>query len=247
MFIKKIHFHLLQNEEHAGYHTYVSEYITEDGNANSRLISQMSDHNLKLGIEKSVLDLIQKNSYTQRVNEADQVRDKPIRGFFKVVKGLLDHFNPAMAQAAYKVNLINENFSGITRLSNDKQTQAFDSYIAAIDDASADITALALMDWVTEMKATHAAFLEVVKNRNTENDDKPNISMKEARMETDVAYNALVDRINAFITIEGDALFAPLVTKINGRIDQYTTAIAQRKGIAEAKKKKDTTTDTETK
>ena len=230
MFIKKIHFHLLQNEEHAGFHPYVSEYITEDGNVSSRVQLQMSDHKLKLGIEKSVLDLIQKNSYTKRVSEADQARDKPIRGFFKVVKGLLNHFNPAMAQAAYKVNLINENFSDITRLSDDKQTQAFDSYMTAIDSASADIAMLGLMDWVTEMKATQLAFLEVVKSRNTEKDDKPSISMKQARLDTETAYDALVDRINAYITIEGDALYAPLVTKINGRIDQYTTAVAMRKG-----------------
>jgi len=238
MLIKNIHLNALQNEEHTGFHTYVSEYITEDGNANPRVLLQLSDYKLKLAIEKSVLDLIQKNSYTQRVNDADAARDKPIRGFFAVVAGMLHHFNPAMAQAAYNVNLINENFSNITRLSDDKQTQAFDSYIAAIDAASADIGMLVLMDWVTEMKATHAAFLEVVKSRNIEKDDKPNINMKQARVDTEVAYGALADRINAFITIEGDALFAPLVTKINGRVDQYTAAIAQRKGIAAAKKKK---------
>lgn len=247
MLIKNIHLNTLQNEEHAGFHTYVSEYITEDGNANPRVLLQLSDYKLKLAIEKSVLDLIHKNSYTQRVNDADAARDKPIKGFFGVVAGMLHHFNPPMAQAAYNVNLINENFSNITRLSDDKQTQAFDSYIAAIDAASADISLLALMDWVTEMKATHAAFLEVVKSRNIEKDDKPNVNMKQARVDTEVAYGALVDRINAFITIEGDALFAPLVTKINGRIDQYINAIAQRKGIADAKKKKDTTIDTETK
>lgn len=239
MLIKNIHLNALQNEEHAGYHTYVSEYLTEDDNANSKVQVQLSDYKLKLGIEKSVLDLTQKNSYTQRVNDADDARDKPIRGFFGVVAGMLHHFNPAVAQAAYNVNLINENFSNITRLSDDKQTQAFDSYIAAIDAASADIVTLALTDWVVEMKATHAAFLEVVKSRNTEKDDKPNINMKQARMDTEAAYNALVDRINAFITIDGDALFTPLVTKINGRIDQYNTSIAQRKGRAKKADKVD--------
>lgn len=85
MLIKNIHLNALQNEEHAGYHTYVSEYLTEDDNANSKVQVQLSDYKLKLGIEKSVLDLTQKNSYTQRVNDADDARDKPIRGFFGVV------------------------------------------------------------------------------------------------------------------------------------------------------------------
>jgi hypothetical protein len=245
MLIKNIHLNALQNEEHTGFNTYVSEYITEDANVTLKVQLQLFDYKLKLAIEKSVLDLIKKNSYTRRVNEADAARDKPIRGFFAVVKGMLHHFNPAVEQAAYNVNLINENFSNITRLSDDKQTQAFDRYIATIDAASADVSLLGLMDWVTEMKATHAAFLGVVKSRNAENDDKPDISMKQARLDTEGAYNAVVDRVNAFITIEGDAAYASLVTKINGRIDQYSNAVAQRRG--RAKKKDDTTTDTEAK
>ena len=54
--------------------------------------------------------------------------------------------------------------------------------------------------------------------------------MISARMDTDKAYNALVARINAFITIDGDAKFLELVTKINGRISDFNTTVARRKG-----------------
>lgn len=241
MFIKKIHLNALQNEEHAGFHSYVSDYITEEGAATLKIEQQSSDHKLKLGVEKSVLDLIQKNSYTARVNAADQARNKPIKGFFKVVDGMLHHFNPAVEQAAYNTHLINEKFSGITRLSDEKQTQAFESYMSAIEAAAADIATLGLTDWVQEMKNTNAAFLAVVKSRNAEDDVRPVINMKLARVETDDTYNLLVDRINAFITIDGDTLYAQLVTKINGRIDQYTTAVAMRKGHS---KKEEAATET---
>ena len=156
---------------------------------------------------------------------------------------MLHHFNPAMAQTAYNIDIINEKFNNITRLSDEKQSQAFESYMAAIDAAGTDIATLGLADWVTEMNATNAAFLEVVKSRNAEGDAKPDTSMKLARVETEDAYGAIVDRINAFITIDGDAAYASLVSKINGRIDQYSIAIAQRRGHA----KKDDTANTETK
>ena len=143
---------------------------------------------------------------------------------------MLHHFNPAIAQAAYNIDIINEKFADITRLSNEKQSQAFGSYMTDIDASSADIAKLGLADWVTEMKATNSAFLEVVKSRNAEEDARPETNMKLARVDTDGAYFAIADRINAFITIDGDALYASLITKINGRIDQYTTAIAMRKG-----------------
>ena len=136
MFVKKFHLLELQNEEHAGFHSYVVDYITEEGVVMLKIEKQSVDHKLKLAVEKSVLDLTQKNTYTQRVNDADEARDKPIRGFFKVVKGMLHHFNPAMAQAAYNIDIINEEFSDITRLSDEKQSQAFESYLAAIDAGS---------------------------------------------------------------------------------------------------------------
>jgi hypothetical protein len=238
MFIKKNHLLELQNDEHAGFHAYVDEYIAESNAVVLKVETQSADHKIKLAIEKSVLDLVQKNSFTARVNAADEARDKPIRGFFKVVKGMLHHFNPALAQAAYKINLINEKFSDVTYLTNEKQTSAEESYIAALKGAMADITTLGLTDWLTEIEATETAFLELVKSRNNEDDVKPVINMKAARVETDDSYNAIVDRINAFITIEGDANYVAFVTKLNNRIDQYSTAVAQRKGHA---KKVDTT------
>lgn len=243
MFIKRIHLLELQNEEHVGFNTYVDDYITETGAAVLNVDKQTSDHKLKLAVEKSVLDLVKKNSYTERVNAADEARDKPIRGFFKVVKGLLHHFNPAVAQAAYNINLINEKFSDVTYLTNEKQTPAEESYIVALKGAMADIATLNLTDWLTEIEATESAFVQLVKSRNNEDDLKPAINMKAARVETDAAYNAIVDRINAFITIESDAKYAGFVTKLNNRIDQYSTAIAQRKGRA----KKDDSDTTETK
>jgi flagellar biosynthesis chaperone FliJ len=56
--------------------------------------------------------------------------------------------------------------------------------------------------------------------------------MKATRIETDKSYFSIVDRINALITIEGDTRYAAFVTSLNNRIDQYNTAIAQRKGRA---------------
>ncbi len=230
MVIKKVNLHALQNEEHAGFNTYLQEYINQYGAATLNVTTQAADHKAKLDDEKSVLDLVQKNTYSERLNAAEDARDYPIRGFFKVVKGMLHHFNPAVEQAAANVDLINKNFSDITYLSDEKQTAASESFFAALQAAQADITTLGLADWVTEMKAKQADFELVVKSRNTEDDARPAFNMKAARIATDQSYKAIVDRINALITIDGDAKYAAFVTSLNNRIDQYNSSIAQRKG-----------------
>ena len=246
MFIEKIYFKTLQNEEHAAFHSYVSDYLSESDLKALNLEKQSADYKLKLGIEKSVLDLIQANSYTTLLEKLDIARDKPIRGFMKVAKGLLHHFDDQIAAAAERVVRINDNFSDITRLTYDKQSQAFDSYIAQLNAVSADVAILGLQAWVPEMIARNAEFLETVKKGDAETDAKPLINMINARIDTDKTYNALVDRINAFITIDGDAKFQDFVIKINGRITDFNNTVARRKG-RKGKAGESDTTSTDTK
>ncbi len=60
------------------------------------VLTQAADNKLKLKTEKTVVDMAHKNSYTLRLDAAEKAHDKPIRGFFKTVKGMLRHFNPGM-------------------------------------------------------------------------------------------------------------------------------------------------------
>lgn len=244
MFIEKIYFKSLQNEEHAAFHSYVSDYLSASDLKALNIENQSADYKLKLAIEKSVLDLIQANSFTTRLAKLDAARDKPIRGFMKMVKGSLHHFDDKIAAAAERVLLINENFSDITRLSYDKQSQAFESYITQLNAVAADVATLGLQAWLPEMIARNAEFLEVVTQGDAETDAKPLINMVNARVDTDNAYNALYERINAFITIDGGANFQDLVIKINGRISDFSTTVARRKGRNSKGEADTTSTDT---
>lgn len=230
MYVKNAHYNDFQNEEHFGFVTYLDELFVAADPIVLKIGAQYPNFKVLISDERKALDQVQKSKYTAQVNVADVARDKPILGFFKTVSGQLNHFNPAVSAAAYRINIINESFSGITRLSLEKQSPAAVSYFDALDAASADISTLLMPDWVTEMKAKEAAFLVVKNQRNDEQDGKSTLNMKEVRHKVDDATQSIFDRINAFITIDGDAGYADIVTKINNRIDIFTLAVAQRKG-----------------
>ena len=230
MNVEKIHLLVLQNEEHFGYMTYVDVIFAEADPTKLKVAVQYAALKSLLADERIALDQVHKSDYTAKLDLAEVARDKPIRGFFKVVKGQLQHFNPAVSDAAYRVDIINSNFSDITRLSDEKQSSAAVSFTDALDAASADITTLLMTDWVTEIKAKEAAYLVVKNQRLDETDEKTTLKMKDVRVVVDEAYNTLINRVNAFITIDGDADYADVVTKINNRIGIFTLAVAQRKG-----------------
>lgn len=235
MNVKKNHLLVLQNDEHFGFMTYVDIIFTEADPTKLKVAVQYAEFKSSLSDERIALDQVQKSDYTAKLDLAETARDIPIRGFFKVVKGQLHHFNPEVSDAAYRVDIINTKFSDITRLGDEKQSSATVSFTDALDAASADITTLMMTDWVTEIKAKEAAYLVVKNQRLDETDEKTTLKMKDVRIVVGDKYDALINRIHAFITINGDAEYADLVTKINNRIDIFTLAVAQRKG----RKKKD--------
>ena len=230
MFIEKPHLVSYQNEEHFGLHSFVQEVVEEADPVLLKIKAQADAYKLKLLDERIALDQVQKSSYTRLMDLAEGARDQPIRSFFKVVDGMLDHFDLVVSASAYRIKVINDSFRNITRLSDSKQSSAEVSYVDALKANMADITILLLTAWVSEIESKEKAFLDLKKSRFNEKDEKTTLNMKEVRVEVDAAYNSIVNRINAFITIEGDAQYATLVTKINNRIQSFNTGIAIRKG-----------------
>lgn len=230
MKVKKIDLHSLQNEEHTGFHTYVSTYLQEEMALMQKIPAKVRFYISTISIEKSLLDMIRQNSFTEELDTAEAGRDKPIKGFMRIVKGMQHHFDPATAEAAYRVQLINDNFSDITRLADKKQTMAEEKYITTLKAVAPDVQLLGLTQWVQEIERTHLVYIETDKKRNDEADNQPEGNMKSARLETDKAYMDIIETVNAYITLEGEASYASFVTKVNNRIDDFATAIARRRG-----------------
>lgn len=239
MFIEKIQLSWLHNEEHTGLISYASEYAKDIDPQKGNIAAQLADLDSQLELEKLALDQVQKNSLTQKANAADAVCDNALRGLFGHVKNQLNHFDPLVAEAAYGVNVICESFKDLPSRGRNSQTQGEEQLLNELEKVKADVETIGLTGWVNHLKDAHKAYLAVNTNRNAEDDSKPVINMRNARLTTDVAYKALVDRINAYITIDGGAAYTSFVTRLNGRIADYNATIAKRKG---RNKKDDTDT-----
>lgn len=232
MFIKKINFASLQNEEHFQFHSYFDTLVNETGPEVLKVTAQYAAYKPLLVNERLALDVVLKSQYTSKIQLADTARDIPVQGFSKVVNGMTHHFNPSISAAAQRIKVIIDSFSGITRLPYENQTAATIKFVDELKAAKNDIVLMGLTDWLTEIEARNTAFDTLVKSRFMETDDRTTLRMKHVRIDADNGYIAITDRINAFITLNGDAGFAPFVKKLNNRIDTFTNAVALRKGRA---------------
>ena len=229
MEVKKLHMLLLTNDEHYHFMLDVKEIIDR---LTPQALNIESQYNALLSLvdnEKIALHPVKKSIFTEQVDVADEARDKPTAGFFKIVDGMQNHFDPAMRSAAHNVMITLDSFIGITRLSYKEQTAETIKLIELLRGSLAtDMATLGLNSWVDEIESKNNTFITLVADRYNELEGKTTLRMKDARVETDAAYKAIVKRIHALIELEGEPTYAPFITQLNLRIDSYNTTLAQR-------------------
>jgi hypothetical protein len=232
MEIKTLHLLLLQNEEHYKFAFDFKGLVNEFTPAKLKIEPEFTVFGSSLDDEHAALDIVHKSAFTAQAITADEARDTPTQGLNIVVDGMLHHFDPAIAHAAYNVKVVLDSFAGITRLAYEKQTAATIKLLDNLKGTLAgDIATLGLTAWVTEIEAKNTAFDKLVAGRYDEINDKTRLRMKDVRVKVDAAYKAIVTRINALIIVEGEANYEGFVNKLNLHIDSYNNDIAQRAGI----------------
>ncbi|MDR0371414.1 MAG: DUF6261 family protein, partial [Prevotellaceae bacterium] len=92
------------------------------------------------------------------------------------------------------------------------------------------VTALGLSPWVTELTSLNDLFKTYVDDTTQEEVEKPDVSFREARNQTDLALHELTDRITAKINLQGPDTYLPFVKEFNVTTDHYNTLIHEHYG-----------------
>jgi gas vesicle protein len=189
--------------------------------------------------EDTAMQKIRKSAHTAKLQAADKYRDEIWRGLVDAVKSALNHFNSSVRDAATTLKIVCDTYGNIAKKTLDDETGAIYNIIQDMRGKyAAEVAALGLTDWVNELEKANEAFRALMKERYDETAEKTTLTMKDVRVKIDEAYDAIVERINAAIIIEGEDNYREFVTKLNVLIKRYADIQAQRKGRAAAKKEK---------
>ena len=185
--------------------------------------------------EEAALDVIRKSTFTDDIVEADRKRDSLVWGLENMVKGSLNHFELANQEAASSLMVVIENYGNIRRKSYDQETAAINSLIADLrGNYASDVLALMLEGWVDSLQFANDEFVGLMQQRYSDEEGKPQYNMKTARTETDAAYRAIAERINALMIVNGPEIYAGFVIALNERIERYNNNVARRAGVQAA-------------
>jgi hypothetical protein len=182
--------------------------------------------------EENIYKWMRKSEFTEKKAEADHARDRALTGMLGIVRTNMKHFDPAIRDNATHVYNLLSNYGDLTRAGYDAETAGIESIVARLTSADylPAVQNLGLMPWITELEAQNALFKSYVGDVSQEQIEKPTISQRVARQETDVALQHITTRVTALVHLNGVDDYAVFVTEFNVLVNHYNTLLHEHYG-----------------
>lgn len=221
----------LNNAEHYQFHTDVRNLIFKATTASLGIESQYATYTVYYTNEDEALNLIRKNTFYQKLVDAELERDSTYKGLNFFIKSSCFHFTQAIKQAGLRVQIVFDQNKSLTTKSFNQKTASINNLISRLNrDFAADVVTLGITDWLTHLQAENTTFDTLMNSRHSEDSTKTQLRMSQVRLDIDEAYHQITKRINAQIVMNGEATYKAFVDGVNDLIKFYLNNVAIRLG-----------------
>jgi hypothetical protein len=198
-----------------------------------------SEYAPALAGEVAALDVNFKSDLTRQIAEKDHERDDLFRGLVFAIESATHHFDAAKRAAAMTLKEAVDFYGNVSEKTYEDERAAIEDLDRELNTPArkALVTLLGLGDWLAKLTAVNKEFIELMETRNKEISQRPVVRMKTARLATDKALRAIIERIEAQITLYGltstSSDYKPFVDEYNALAERFKLTLAQEKGRRE--------------
>lgn len=229
--IHSIELRKLRNANYLQFQIDFSEIIARNNPIVLQVATKHNELAAKIVELEALFRTVQSNPISQELLALDARRDAALNGINAVVMGYAYHFDPNIKMAAdLLVASIALYGTGLARENYQAETASISNVIDDWNDKPelfAALDVLDIRDWKEELASVNTAFATRYIDRTQEYGDASPDTLKQKREETNVAYYALRDRINALDTLveTPPSPYTTVINQVNALIDLYNRLI----------------------
>ncbi len=172
--------------------------------------------------EDESLKISTKSLTTDKIADADRLRDQLYAGYKKAVAGYTNFPVEEMAEAAKVLNQHIKDYKIDVQAQLDKETGLLVNFIQDLEGKFAEqVKALSLGAFVEKLKAANEEVRSLTGQRTDERSAKTAGALKAARAVSDEAYRMLVLHVNAHALLEGEEAYAVFIDYANTEIAHF--------------------------
>jgi hypothetical protein len=221
--IRTVHFNFLRNEGHYQFHARVRAIIEAFPDIQKQTAVFLVAYLTSLEKEGLLVDAIRASDYTRQLADADQRIDRTLVGINSTVEAALHHFDPAVVEAAKKLQLVLRTFKNSDSKAYEEEIAAVKRLLVELNSAiyASQVAVVGLSSWVTELAAAVVAFELLFNERNIQYAERPQENIKELRKAVDNGYRQITEHVDAAIIINGAEPYAAFVEQLNAHIAYF--------------------------
>ncbi|MDR2472028.1 MAG: DUF6261 family protein [Tannerella sp.] len=187
--------------------------------------------------EGEIFNWVRCSAFTDKKVKSDHRRDGVYLGITGIARVNLRHFDPQVQDAALHIDNLLSGYGDVPNMGYDAETAAIESVIIRLrsEGYASAVQLLGLTPWINELETVNNEFKKYVDDTAQEEINRPNIAPKEARHHSESALRLIIDRIEALITLNGEASFAGFIAEYNTLVKHYNTLVREHYGRIHAR------------
>ncbi|OUO51536.1 hypothetical protein B5F77_10190 [Parabacteroides sp. An277] len=212
----------MDNGAHYMYHSNTLANVKKDSHISTKCTKFITPYEAAIGNEDAVLVISQKSLISDQIAEADRVRDEAYRSYRNTVKAMVSLPVANLAEAAKILAQHIKDYRIDPKMQLDKETGLLRNFTADLTGKFAEqVATLNLTSVVEELAEANERVNTLIVERDKENASRQVGLTKQTREKVDEAYRELIQVINAYVLIEGEADYAAFIDNQNAIIQRY--------------------------
>lgn len=180
--------------------------------------------------EDKYLKMAQGSLLTEKIREADELRDNSYKKLRDIVKVWTGSGMEPQATAAETLNKVISTYRLNTAAQMDEESGLMTNLLTDIStsEMQANVTAIGAANLVANMRQGNEQVVALLKQRDEEKSGKVVGALRQTRLNSDKAYANVVEAVEAFnYTVGG---YDEVITKWNATIDRYQDMLNRKTG-----------------
>ena len=200
----------------------------------ARLQRVVEGYNTAFDNFDAVLKTSQKNPVTEKINAADEERDKAWVGSNGYINAMLRHPDSEFAAIAKSADDIFEKYGNPTKLSQTKETSVMHNLLEDLKGLTS-LSTIYFDPWYNWMKTTQEAFEAATLERAKAKGAVQKGLGKEVREAAEEAYRTLVQADNSNVFVEETDEYDEFIQAINAEIERLSANRKRRETVRKNK------------
>ena len=212
----------MNNGAHFTFVSNMAERAEKDSAVSEKCKAQVAALREAVKAEDENLQISAKSLTTDKIAEADRLRDQLYVGYKKAVSGYTDFPVADMAEAAKMLAQHVKDYKIDVKAQLDKETGLLVNFIQDLEGKyKPQVDALSLGAFVEKLKAANEDVRSLTSQRTDERSAKTAGALKATQNASDEAYKMLAMHVNAHALLEGEEAYAAFINYANTEIEHF--------------------------